>query len=69
MPVPFCRVLHEYLNTKHVGLHPGNKHRNHIQLKKNASAKTSGQCITQLAKMSIGSKFVELAADVFIISL
>ena len=33
--------------------------------KDNISVHTSGRCITQLAKMSIDPKFVQLTADVF----
>ena len=42
-----------------------NIHRGHIHSKDYTSAKTSARCITQLAKMSINSKIVELTADLF----
>ena len=44
-------------------------HRSHIYSKDNASAPRSGRCITQLAKVTIDPKFIELTADVFKISL
>ena len=42
-------------------------HRSHniVYSKDKASVKTSGRCITQLAKTTIDPKFIELTADVF----
>ena len=52
-----------------VDVHPDEIHRGLMYSKDNTCVKTSGRCITQLAKMSIDPKFIELIAGVLIIFL